>query len=899
MRIHRIKLENYRGVASAEVAFAIDGVTIVEGPNEVGKTSLVEALDLILKHPDNSSTAAVRAVRPIHIDASPSVELELTTGTYHVVYQKRWGRSPASSSTHLRILAPTARDLTGRDAHDRVRTIMDETLDEVLFGALRYQQGVDIAQALVGESRSLAAALDVEASGQAVGGPDEASLWETVGRERERYFTPSGRPLANRTQLASQVAGWRTDVQRLSGELSDLEDKAERVAELVDQVRALEHQGSTQDETLAVESGAWTAIQAAKVTVAQLEGSSKIAESQSTEARRKVDERRGLVLSVESARAAVVTAGLDADRDRPALDAANTAVAAATKERDNARAARAEAEQCARRARDDADYLRRVLNVDIMRERCGRVAAAQEALRGANEFLDACLVNEETLAAIEEAAVTMTSARARLSAAAASLRIESLGQLNLEHAGQRRTLREGEVFETPVGGDTSVMLEHVAHITVSGAASERQLREELEKAERGLRELLVAVGIHEPGGAADARRIDQDRREATIKATTARNAIAADLRDLTLDELTARLARTESQINAYGTERPDEPPLPATREDAEAIEQQASAELKKATEREVTLGKTLEKAIAALGVVQGEATDRATRVAVAEAALASAEKELRLAREGASDEHLEREESRLKAVAASANREHQEAAEALAAFDPGSVEARLENARELVGRLSRERQEAELALAALKTEFAVRGESGLRDRLDAAQSSLVQAERDHERIERLAAAVELLYERLAANRERAQRSYVAPYRSEIERLGRIVYGSDFAVEVDHRSLEIVSRTLDGRTVPFASLSSGAREQLCILGRLACAAIVSPTAEHAGVPVIIDDALGYSDAGRLARLGAAFSAATRNCQVIILTCAPERYRGIGSAVVRKMERETRPTLEAVP
>ena len=62
-------------------------------------------------------------------------------------------------------------------------------------------------------------------------------------------------------------------------------------------------------------------------------------------------------------------------------------------------------------------------------------------------------------------------------------------------------------------------------------------------------------------------------------------------------------------------------------------------------------------------------------------------------------------------------------------------------------------------------------------------------------------------------------------------------------------------------------------------------------------MIIDDALGYSDAGRLARLGVAFSAAARNCQVIILTCAPERYRGIGSAVVRKMERQVRPAPEA--
>ena len=42
MRIHRIKLENYRGVAATEIRFLTDGVTIVEGPNEVGTPSINE-----------------------------------------------------------------------------------------------------------------------------------------------------------------------------------------------------------------------------------------------------------------------------------------------------------------------------------------------------------------------------------------------------------------------------------------------------------------------------------------------------------------------------------------------------------------------------------------------------------------------------------------------------------------------------------------------------------------------------------------------------------------------------------------------------------------------------------------------------------------------------------------
>jgi hypothetical protein len=150
----------------------------------------------------------------------------------------------------------------------------------------------------------------------------------------------------------------------------------------------------------------------------------------------------------------------------------------------------------------------------------------------------------------------------------------------------------------------------------------------------------------------------------------------------------------------------------------------------------------------------------------------------------------------------------------------------------------------------------------------------------------------LLYKRLGAKRDAARRSYVAPFKQQLDSFGRIVFGSSASVDVDHDSLQITSRTLNGVTVPYASLSSGAKEQLCVLSRLACAALVSlassQESDDRGVPAIFDDALGYSDAGRLERMGAAFNLAGQQSQVIVLTCVPERYRHIGSANVVHLE-----------
>jgi uncharacterized protein YhaN len=131
---------------------------------------------------------------------------------------------------------------------------------------------------------------------------------------------------------------------------------------------------------------------------------------------------------------------------------------------------------------------------------------------------------------------------------------------------------------------------------------------------------------------------------------------------------------------------------------------------------------------------------------------------------------------------------------------------------------------------------------------------------------------------MVRHRDATRLRYVDPFRNQVERLGRIVFGETFEVEIDS-TLQICSRTLSGRTVPYESLSGGAKEQLGIVARLAGAALV---AKEDAVPVVIDDALGFTDAERLAKMGAVFDAVGGDGQVIVLTCSPQRYASIGAA-----------------
>ena len=136
MRLHSIRLINYRAISDATVDFS-SGVTIVEGPNEVGKSSIHQAITQLREDKDSSRKASVKDTQPVGSDVGPHVELHLSTGDYEVWYGKRWIKQPF---TELSILKPVPEQLSGSEAHERFLAILDETVDVDLLDAL------DVAQ---------------------------------------------------------------------------------------------------------------------------------------------------------------------------------------------------------------------------------------------------------------------------------------------------------------------------------------------------------------------------------------------------------------------------------------------------------------------------------------------------------------------------------------------------------------------------------------------------------------------------------------------------------------------------------------------------------------------------------------------------------------------------------
>jgi energy-coupling factor transporter ATP-binding protein EcfA2 len=149
---------------------------------------------------------------------------------------------------------------------------------------------------------------------------------------------------------------------------------------------------------------------------------------------------------------------------------------------------------------------------------------------------------------------------------------------------------------------------------------------------------------------------------------------------------------------------------------------------------------------------------------------------------------------------------------------------------------------------------------------------------DHEKrlavLNRKAQAARMLYKVLEEHRSSAEKDYSIHFAKFVNDLAKSFYGEDVHFEVSD-SFEIISRRMGSTEVDVADLSTGAKEQLAILIRLALTQIVQVGEPF---PVILDDEFAHSDPDRIAMMNNIFSDFGDDQQFIMLTCTPEKFSG---------------------
>ena len=873
MKLHRLTLTNYRGITHRDLEFPDQGVVVISGANEIGKSSMLEALDLLLEAKDRSSKKEVKQVKPTHADVGAEVTAEISTGPYRFVYRKRFHKRP---ETELTLVAPRREQLTGDEAHDRVRAMLAETVDMDLWQAQRVLQSASTSAVDLSGCDALARALDVAAGDvddqPAAGGTVDSLLIDRVDAEYRRYFTATGRPTG---EWAAAIARLRTadeEVARCAAAVAEVDEAVRRHVALTTDSAALTAQSNAAATILADAQEAARAVEKLRTEIAQ----ATVVAGAATEKHRMsvsaLAERRRARADIDE-RAAAVTR-LQAESDA-AADDLDTAAKMQKEAEQVAAAARAAVEAGHRRVEAVRATVQCLCDREELDRLTGQLATLQRHQRELDEVqrdLGAITLTASLMAQIEDAAAAVDRARAAADQASAHLDLVASTDLEVTIGEDRLRLQAGQDWSAAISGSTEVDVAGVLSLRVVPGAPAAATQATLDAACTRLADVLEQAGVTD---LATARHTDQRRRELAGAVERLRGILDVLTAEHTLDALAARVA-------ALRAAQPAEDGLWDA--DAGALRDLAAhrAELDAATAEHQQLirdcethRKVAEETTRLLSERELCAARAKEKRDAAQAELTLATQRLAAQREMSSDDDL--------TLAAETDAEAVRAAELLVArlsadlerHQPDAVAATLEQAQRQHDHLESERQLAAEALREVATQLKVYGTQGRKGRFDDAETERQHAEAEHLRVQRRAKAAELLRSVMMRHREATRKRYVDPYRGEVERLGRIVFGDSFEIDVDP-DLRIQRRTLSGRTVPYESLSGGAKEQLGIVARLASAALV---AKEDGVPVIIDDALGFTDADRLAKMTDVFDAVAGDGQVIILTCSPQRYAGV--------------------
>ena len=153
-------------------------------------------------------------------------------------------------------------------------------------------------------------------------------------------------------------------------------------------------------------------------------------------------------------------------------------------------------------------------------------------------------------------------------------------------------------------------------------------------------------------------------------------------------------------------------------------------------------------------------------------------------------------------------------------------------------------------------------------------------------VARKAAAARLLRDLFLEEQRALADRFTRPLADKISAYLQCLFGAGATATValtdnEIGGIQLVRSSHGGGALAFASLSGGAREQVAASVRLAMAEILA--ADHHGcLPVVFDDAFAYSDPDRVQTLQRMLDlAAARGLQVIVLTCNPSDYAALGA------------------
>jgi len=871
MKLRAIRLENVRRFTDrVEIVGIGDGLNVLSAPNEHGKSTVFDALHALFFKDRKSWDRDIRGLAP-HAGGEPCVGVDAEIDGAACRIEKRWAKS---RNGELRVWKGGQLFKQADEAEAWLASIVKAPKDGGPAGLLWVRQGLtslgDDGDAGRSARRDLMSSVAGEVEAMTGGRRMDAALERCV-EELGKYLTATGRVRAD-----GPLKRLQDDVAALAARRDELAGTAERLRKDLERRRQVRRELEDLDAPEAEEErrvrlrDAREHLETARGHAEKLRRTREVGERAEKDVEQAQERLEGLLkLRAELGQAA---------RD---LEKARESSSRAGEDLSRADAVKAEAENshaAARAAAEaTADALRRATRAEAGATAAARRAELAEILRSAEAYRSQ----------MEEAAA---DARRGITASV----LEKLETLDREFRAAKRALEAGASWVSVTYDDG-----RLGAVSLDGAALAGGERVSVTKPL-----VLVLEGIGRltvnPGTGADASTVESageafgaalaaahvDTLEAARASARTRRIAEQKMRDAKaaldalapqgMDRLREALAALP-EADAADADAPDRPT-------AEARDRAARGALSEAEA-------AFETARTALGEIQRRSALAEQAVETAEARLARARAALPVT-DDLDGEIANREATleRLRVVLATASADVESLTKD--APDLAVAEAAFARAESVLRRTGDDRQRLRLELGQLDVKIDMSAGEAVEEELADTASRLENARTRLAALDFEVALLKRLKSALEEARASARDRYVEPVKRELVPLLRLLWDeSDLRFDAE----DVLPRSLirNGHEEDYSVLSGGTREQIALLVRLAFARMLAKTGSPA--PVILDDAIVYTDDDRIERVFDALTRQAQDLQILVFSCRQKAFRELGGRSLSI----TRAALEVAP
>jgi DNA repair exonuclease SbcCD ATPase subunit len=892
MRLQNVTLRQYR--IHRELTIALDASrTLIGGPNESGKSTLVEAIHRAFFLKAKGNTEYHRAMISTIYGGHPEVEVEFEAGgvAYHL--KKRFGASGTATLGSSKAAA-----LSGDAAESELANLLGVECgasgkalaaqwshlwiwqgcsgDAPLIHANAQQS--NLLRRLQDSGGAAAMQSDLDSQVAALFATTVERIYTQVGKAKTGSELEKAETAAMLAGVARQYAAARLDKARQF--VRDFEDATQTLA------RAARDLATLNEQRLTVETQLARVDELRAQQEAQANAAEALAEKHAAldQAHQQILKLRARVLANEEA---LAPKSIETARLAEARDEAKQRADAGAGEYDRACART----RTFRQRRDLAvafrDRLEKAARVDDLAVKVEQAKTREDEMAQMRpELARLPELDAAQLKKLHKLESEQSGAETRLQAMAAGVEVLAAVEPVLI-AGE--PLAEGEARiiteDTEITCGPSLRLQ----IRPGGGTSLAEARQQAQDARQAFRKALDAHGLASVAAASDvvARRAEISQKigqaEAALRALDASHLAPAfaDARDAS--------ASAEAEVSRRIEAVPDFTP-PATLAAAKKAVAEEERQLRGSEAEETQARKVRDLAAEAFQGADEARTAHQQAILRQSSELAELRAQLRLlvethGEDGPRAEALEAARANLTAASALLARTRQ----ALAELQPDLLSSDFTRLRTALERVEGEQRAAELkravAQAGLRSDGADDPEAALA--LAVAQSR--SAEEQLASVRRKAEAFRLLHSMFMEEQRALADCFTRPLADRISGYLECLFGKGARANItlaenEFSGLQLVRPAEGGGALSFDTLSGGAREQVAAAVRLAMAEVLCND-HHGCLPVIFDDAFAYSDPERVQTLQRMlYLAASRGLQVIVLTCTPSDYAALGATHV---------------